>query len=179
MSSLLRRIRAGPTSEPDNSRSAESGLEPEESTDMHSQEEMEIIRRSRFLSQRDSLVPDLPRERQIESAIYLLRGLPRDLTSDERIRLRVALPPQLDSHSQPFAAGSLPSNGPPDTNAETKSALRLPCVRPLAAEITVWLILLLILISRKAAIVAGMLYGYDRRHHVSDRVLLHCAVVFN
>ena len=179
MSSFLRRIRTGPTSEPDNNRWAESGSGPEESIEMHSQQDMEIIPRSNVSNQRDSLVPGIARQRQVDSAIYLLRGLPRDLTSDERIRLRVALTPQLDSHTKLSTPVLLSSYEPYGIDAETKSALRLPCVRPLAAEVTVQLILLLIWISRKAAVVAGMLYGYDRRHHISDRVLVHCAIVFN
>ena len=179
MSSFLKRIRAGAASEPDNNRSTDPGSLSEGSTETPSRENMEIVLGSRVASQRDSLLPDAARQQQIEGAIYLLRGLPRDLTSDERVRLRVALPPQLDTHTRPPTLGLLPSNDQHDTDADTRSALRLPCVRPLAAEVTVCLVLLLIWISRKAAIVIGMLSGYDRRYHMSDAVIVQSAILFN
>jgi hypothetical protein len=108
-----------------------------------------------------------------------LRGLPTDLTAEERIRLGVALP-QLVSSSIPHSLLAIgPATSEECTAAEDAKAIRFSSLRPLVAKLTVCIVLCLKLIMYYLGIVMRKLYRYDRTHHISDRAIVQCALLFD
>ena len=141
-------------------------------------EGFELISRSANEAASPSQDADLTRRLYIDGVAYFLRGLPTDLTAEERIRLGVALPAQPDLSSVPH---SLRAIGPTteEHTAEGAARVRFSSLRPLVAKLTVCIVVCLKLVFYYLGIMLRKLYRYDRRYHVSDRAIVQCALLID
>jgi hypothetical protein len=139
-------------------------------------EGFELISRSANEAASPSQDADLTRRLYIDGVAYFLRGLPTDLTAEERIRLGVALPPQPDSSSIPHSLLAIAPATSGELTAEGATVVRFFSLRPLVAKLTVYIVLCLKLVFYYLGTVMRKLYRYDRRHHISDRAIVQCAL---
>lgn len=140
---------------------------------------MEIMHRSANEAAAPSQDPELTRQLYIDGVAYFLRGLPTDLTPEERIRIGVALPPEIMLHSRPHSPETIDSETSEDAAVPATPTVRLTAVRPIAARITVFVILLIKLLLYYLGIVLRQLYAYDRTYHVSDRAIMRSAILLD
>lgn len=100
---------------------------------------------------------------------YLLRGLPTDLTEEEQIRLRAAMPVQL-VQPQP-AVGALIVR---DENREVSSArpeYEPTALHRIVATAVVQAFMLFSFLWPYLQISMRSAYQYEREHHISERIL--------
>ena len=114
---------------------------------------------------------ELTRQLYIDGMAYFLRGLPSDLTVDEAIRLRAALPPQLNNSVQQSGT-RLASGSPPPTARKEQSAKTTPSLLQRAVTcITLQIIITIAFLLPYIQLLFGQAYRYDRKFRISDRVL--------
>ena len=147
----------------------------------HAIEGIHVMSRSVNEANSSSHTPELSRSLYIDGVAYILRGLPTNLTHEERIRLGIGVPPQHESPSSSCAPSpqTISSNSSV-VSAETALDAAVPSsLRTIVAKITVLAIFLLRFVLRCLAVVVGMLYRYDRAYRVSDRAILRSAVLLD
>ena len=88
----------------------------------YANEGSKLVSRSMREATSTSQETELTRRLYVDGVAYLLRGLPTNLTAEERIKLSGALPPQVKPHQRPDTSFSLDS----DTLNE-----RMPCAIPI------------------------------------------------
>jgi hypothetical protein len=145
----------------------------------YTREGMEIIHRCANEAAGPSQDPELTRQLYIDGVAYFLRGLPTDLTPEERIRIGVALPPEIMLHPRPHSPETIGSDTSEDAAVPATPTIRLTAVRPIAARITVFVVLLLKLLLYYLGLVLRQLYAYDRTYHISDRAIMRSAILLD
>ena len=123
--------------------------------------------------------PELTRQLYIDGVAYFLRGLPPDLTPEERIRIGVALPPEIMLHSRTHSIETIESETSEESVAPATPTIQLTAVRPIVSRITVCLILALKLFVYYFTILLRQLYTYDRAYHISDRAIVRSAILLD
>jgi hypothetical protein len=119
-------------------------------------------------AQHDARAPDpaFSRRLYLDSLAYLLQGLPEDMSTEEQISLRAALPPGVVEPTN-FPSGQPPSitfaNGPQDN--PTPSILHR-----ILASIIVHLFLLFHFLLPHLKSFAQYAYTYERTHRISERL---------
>ena len=104
----------------------------------------------------DSQSQAFSRQLYLDALAYLIQGLPSDLTDEEKHQLRATLPDSLKDSNPP--ATSQPRNRNP-------SFLH----RSLASTIIAICVLLRLALPYIKLFIAAI-YGYDRTHHVRERI---------
>ncbi|RFU25818.1 hypothetical protein B7463_g10528, partial [Scytalidium lignicola] len=111
------------------------------------------------------------RQLYLHSLTYLLRALPTDLTTEEQLGIRSALPEGIASplHIQinpPYSSQTISQNDTEATN--TPSILH----RTIASTIVNLFFIIHFLLPYLKAILANV-YAYERKYRISERVLSH------
>jgi hypothetical protein len=133
------------------------------------------ISESSALSQKPELSaasPSFARQLYLHALTYLLRGLPTDLTTEEGLSVRSALPPGIVAPLRlEFDGVGMPSyNSPKNGRQRTKQSRPSVLHRTLAtAIINFFIIVQFILPYIKVLLRAA--YEYERTHHISEKVL--------
>lgn len=115
------------------------------------------------------------RQLYIHALTYLLRGLPPDMTTDEQLSIRSALPCNIVSTLHEEAVGQLTPPSTSDGKFSTLHHHRHPpppslLHRALASAI-IQLILLISFLLPYIRLVLQRIYDYERRNHIAERVL--------
>ena len=127
-----------------------------------------LLARSVRLSSHPSQDARLSRSLYVDGMTYLLRGLPVQLTAEERTRLHSAASPQLVPRLE-FEGASAPRSL---SGEEGPATLReVSQLQRAVAGIVGWLMLLVHFVLPYLQLFAQEAYRYDRKYKISDRVL--------
>ncbi|KAI7333546.1 hypothetical protein KC315_g4171 [Hortaea werneckii] len=121
-----------------------------------------------------SAVPDaaFSRKLYIDSVQYLLNGLPSDLSVEEDLGLRAAIPTHLRESSDAAETSVVVQTGPEgDALHLDRSSTRHSTLHQAVASITVHIFLAVAFILPYIQLLLQQAYRYDREHKISDRVL--------
>jgi len=125
---------------------------------------------SAILRDPDDGVPSFARQLYIHASTYILRGLPRDLNTEEKLSIRSALPedvlsvPSLDSTSRELVQSN-GSHVQPSSSASTEPSL----LHRLLASGIIHLFFLMHILLPYAKLLISYIYRYERQHHISER----------
>ncbi|KAI7562164.1 hypothetical protein KC317_g8592, partial [Hortaea werneckii] len=126
-----------------------------------------------------SAVPDaaFSRKLYIDSVQYLLSGLPSDLSIEEDLGLRAAIPTHLKESSD-TAETSVVVQAAAEDNALRldRSSTRHSTLHQAVASITVHIFLAVAFMLPYIQLLLQQAYRYDREHKISDRVLAQGAL---
>ncbi|KAI7546323.1 hypothetical protein KC331_g5690 [Hortaea werneckii] len=127
-----------------------------------------------------SALPDaaFSRKLYIDSVQYLLKGLPSDLSVEEDLGLRAAIPAQLRESSDNTAETSVVVQTAAEDDALylDRSSTRHSTLHQAVASITVHIFLAVAFILPYIQLLLQQAYRYDREHKISDRVLAQGAL---
>jgi hypothetical protein len=134
------------------------------------------ISESNTLSQKpdsSAASPSFARQLYIHALTYLLRGLPTDLTTEEGLSIRSALPPGIATPTRLEFDGIEMSSYHGSKNVlrrGTKQSQPSVLHRTLATSIINFFILIQFLLPYIKALLQAA-YEYERTHHISEKVL--------
>lgn len=126
-----------------------------------------------------SALPDaaFSRKLYIDSVQYLLNGLPSDLSVEEDIGLRAAIPAQLRESSDSAETSVVVQTAAEDDALYLdQSSTRHSTLHQAVASITVHIFLAVAFILPYIQLLLQQAYRYDREHKISDRVLAQGAL---
>jgi hypothetical protein len=107
----------------------------------------------------------------------MLRGLPAELSPEEELSLREALPSSLKFSHSNTANGTLSSSNNPSSSLTSQSrpspSRRQPLLHRLIATLTCSLFLLISFLLPHIQHLLREAYAFDRRHKLSDRALAY------
>ena len=108
----------------------------------------------------------------VDGMTYLLRALPEDLSEEESLRLRTALPAEImgDQLAVVGPGQSLATHSQ-DHVAVEESGTDVSMIHRFFAFITVQLFLIIHFLLPHAKVFAGQIYRYERENHISERLL--------
>lgn len=126
-----------------------------------------------------SAVPDaaFSRKLYIDSVQYLLNGLPSDLSVEEDIGLRAAIPAQLREASDTAETSVVVQTAAEEDALHLdRSSTRHSTLHQAVASITVHIFLAVAFVLPYIQLLLQQAYRYDREHKISDRVLAQGAL---
>jgi hypothetical protein len=113
----------------------------------------------------------LSRQLYVHGVTYMLRGLPTDLSANEKLSIWSSIPPDVQQVS-PIADGALvvvhPSQRQIETGAKSEKSSALQYI---VASFIVQLFVLTQFLLPYIKYCFAILYKYERRHRISERVL--------
>ncbi|KAF2718270.1 hypothetical protein K431DRAFT_212839, partial [Polychaeton citri CBS 116435] len=111
----------------------------------------------------------------IDALSYLLRGLPIELTREETSTLRAALPESLTPMVASRDNQLVLHNGGSNESSEKPVAPQQPTepsyLHRFTAQVIVYTFLALNFLIPYVQLLVRFLYAYDRKHHISDRLV--------
>ena len=138
-----------------------------------------LISRSAREAMSTSQEIELTRRLYVDGVAYFLRGLPGNLTAEERVRLSASLPPQLDSASRPDSPVTIDSTTPEEQTSDPIPIVRSSVIRHIVAKNTVCILLVIKFVLHWVWLLSERAYRYDRRHRISDWALLKGVIIID
>ena len=112
------------------------------------------------------------RDLYVDGLTYLLRALPNDLTAEERVSIRTALPNGIAVHDSALINSEQRiAQRAPDTDPKEGVAQDVSMVHRLFAFLTIQFFVLVHCLLPYVKLLVGQAYRYERQHHISERVL--------
>lgn len=112
------------------------------------------------------------RQLYIHSLTYLLRGLPNDMTSEEKLSICTAMPFGTLETAQPGPSnGTIGSRHPQDQADAEESELETSIIHKVLAYLIVQLFILAHFLLPYVKLFVGHAYQYERKYRITERVL--------
>ncbi|KAG9724057.1 hypothetical protein KCU86_g16876, partial [Aureobasidium melanogenum] len=132
----------------------------------------EFARQGQSLLQSSSCLssnPDFSRQLYIDGVSYLLRGLPKNLSSEETIRLQAAMPSEMISTQQPEDRIMVRDQAQANQFAQQEEDPTL--LHRVVAMIVLQVFLLFSFLWPYVQMTCRGVYQYEREHHISEKLL--------
>jgi hypothetical protein len=113
--------------------------------------------------------PDFSRQLYIDAVSYLLRGLPRNLSVEETLRLQAAMPSELMPPQQSANRGVVRSQSDDDRVMQQQEEPTI--LHRVVAMVVLQVFLLLSFLWPYVQTGCRGAYQYEREHHISEKVL--------